>query len=268
MNSEVSSESAWTYFLESQRYRIIVRDDQLSWPEAMELARERSKQKRKLVLLDTGNFSLSELEWIASFGATIVSYLEARRTRSDMLLLQKVASRHRGRIIFACAASFKKHEAVTEILDSLHQMGWGGVDLHLLGQRDSFSPEELTALATDCRKGKAWMVYYHHGAFEPWLVHLAREGVWLHLSDKFYHHDHFNNLEEIIHAYAGRHVRLVLHQEEEVFTELAETVTSLGGWVIFRLSRPELAKKKGRYQVLKEKRLPFRAYHLNPRVMT
>ncbi|MCX7973517.1 MAG: hypothetical protein N3B16_03355 [Candidatus Aminicenantes bacterium] len=256
----------WTNFesIVSSRKKIILRDDQISWLEAMDLAEHLSSRKKALILIDTGCFSLAELEWLVLRRAIIVSYAETGRTWSDLLLLKKVASRVRRPVIFAFQGEERESRG-TEALSALHQLARGGLDLHLSGRKKTFDPEVLAHLAADCRLGHSWFVYYHYGGVDAWLIQLAKEKAWLHLDGRFLDESQLLSLEELLLSFPKGRVRLVLHLEEEASgIKLIELVQKHGGYVIFfQPVSPPL--KKRRYQ--KNLILPFRAYHLEPRAL-
>jgi hypothetical protein len=246
------------------RKRLILRDDQISWTEAMDLARWLSSQKKTFVLIDTGLFSLAELEWLATRKAIIVSYPEAGRSWSEILLLGKVARRARRTVIFGYKGS-ETGERLAEIYPGLRIMGRGGIDIHLSGRARNLEPEALSQLAADCRQGQAYFVYYHYGPVEAWLHQLGKEEAWIHLLDHFFDWSQINNLEELFKSYA-RKVKLVIHLEKENgAAELVEMVSKWGGYLVFsRPPWPSFSVKKG-YQA--DSALPFRAYHLEPRAL-
>jgi len=246
------------------RKRIILRDDQISWTEAMDLARWLSSKKRAFVLIDTGLFSLAELEWLATRKTIIVSYPEARRSWSEILLLGKVARRARRTIIFGYKGS-ETGERLAETYLGLRHMGRGGIDIHLSGRARNLDPEALSQLAADCRLGQAYFVYYHYGPVEAWLHQLGREEAWIHLLDHFFDPSQVNELEELFKSYP-RKVRLVIHMEKERrVPELMEMASKWGGYLVFPYPPwPSFFNKKG-YQA--GSALPFRAYHLESRAL-
>jgi len=246
------------------RKRIILRDDQISWTEAMDLARWLSSRRKTFVLIDTGLFSLAELEWLATRKTIIVSYPEARRSWSEILLLGKVARRARGAVIFGYKGS-ETGERLAEIYLALRHMGRGGIDIHLSGKARNLDPEALSQLAADCRQGQAYFVYYHYGPVEAWLYQLGREEAWIHLLDHFFDLSQMNTLEELFKSCPGK-VKVVIHMEKERRDpELMEMARKWGGYLVFpRPPWPSFFIKKG-YRA--DSALPFRAYHLEPRAL-
>lgn len=244
--------------------RMIVRDDQISWGDAMDLAKQLRASKKALVIIDTGCFSLPELEWLVSKKSIIVSSPEAGRSWPELLLLKRVAQRHGAMVIFSYNGS-ETGEKLAEIYSALRHLGRGGVDLHISGQAKNLDPEALSQLAAECRRGHSWFVYYHYGAIEAWLNQLAKEMAWIHLCDRFFKWSQKNELEELFRSFPHRHIRLVVHIEDESKgTELVELALKKGGFVVF--SRPPwpFFLKKGYPQ---RRRLPFRAYHLEARAL-
>lgn len=249
----------------SSRQRLIIRDDQISWSEAMDLTQYLFRLKKRLILIDTGCFSLPELEWLIERRAIVVSYPEAKRSWADLLLLKKVARRFNCPIIFAGRDDELEQMGRKEkdILSTMRPLARGGVDLHLSGRKGLVEPESLIQLAADCRLGHSWFVYYHYDYPHPWLTQLAKEMTWIHLDGRRLAESQVHSLEEILRAYPRGKVRLVLHLEEDSKgLNLMELVKKHKGYIIFS-SPPLISLKKGKYQ--EESILPFRAYHLEPR---
>lgn len=244
--------------------RIILRDDQISWTEAMDLAKWLSARKKSLVVIDTGCFSLSELEWLVTKKSIIVSSPEAGRSWSELLLLNKVARRFGEPVIFGYKGR-ETGEKLSEIYSALRHLGRGGVDLHISGQPKNFDSEALSQLAAECRHGHSWFVYYHYGAIETWLNQLAKEMAWIHLCDRFFNLSQKNELEELFRSFPHRHLRLVIHIEDESRgDELIELAIKQRGFVVFsRPPWPSFLKKTHP----RRRSLPFRAYHLEARAL-
>lgn len=251
----------------SSRKKIIIRDEQISWIEAMDLAQYLSRLKRKLILIDTGCFSLPELEWLIKRKVILVSYPEANRSWADLLLLKKVADRFNCPLIFACRdADLEKGDRKGEdFLFAMRILARGGIDLHLSGRKGIIEPESLIQLAANCRLGCSWFVYYHYDYPHFWLSQLAKEKAWIHLDGRFLEDNHGSSLEEILRSFPRGKVQLVLHlEEEDEKFNLMELVEKYRGYIVF--SSPSLISlKRGRY--LREPILPFRSYHLEPRAL-
>lgn len=244
--------------------RIIIRDDQISWIEAMDLAKWLSAKKKALVVIDTGCFSLSELEWLVTKKSIVVSSPETGRSWSDLLLLNKVATRFGEPIIFGYKGG-ETEEKLSEIYSDLRHLGRGGVDLHISGQAKNLDSTALSQLAAECRHGHSWFVYYHYGSIESWLNQLAKEMAWIHLDDRFFNLSQSNELEELFRSFPHGQIRLVIHiDDESKETELIELALKLGGFVVFsRPPWPSFLKKR----FPQRRGLPFRAYHLEARAL-
>ncbi len=266
-----SSAANAAFFLEDfsleTRRRIIIRDDQVSWDDVWDMARLAHRQRKSLVLIDTGVFSLAELEWLVEARTTVLSYPEAGRSWAEMLLLKKVAKRTNSLVVFALRGIPGAKKTGEDWFDSTRQMGRGGVDLHVSGGDNPFKPQELSQLAADCRLGGAWFLYYHHGPVEPWLNPLAQEGAWLHLAAEFFRVEDAGYLEELLRLFPGKRPRLVFHCGEKCPPELKEIVSTRGGFLVYLLPPAELGNKKTRRLQPAERGLPFRAFHLHPKAM-
>ncbi|MGQ9578431.1 MAG: hypothetical protein ACUVWQ_07400 [Candidatus Aminicenantales bacterium] len=247
--------------------RITIRDDQVSWDQAWDMARRAKSLRKSLVLIDTGVFSLAELEWLIEAKASVLSYPEGGRSPAEMLLLKKVAKRSKSLVVFGFRNVSGTNRSVQDWLNSMRQMGRGGIDLHVSGSDKPFEPEELYQLAADCRRGEAWFLYYHHGPVEPWLIRLAQERAWLHLAAEFYRSEDAGIVEELLRSYPSRQARLVFHCGEKCPLELEEIISAWGGSLAYLLPPAGLLMKKRRQLRMVEKSLPFRAYHLHPKAM-
>lgn len=247
--------------------RITIRDDQVSWDQAWDMARRAKSLRKSLVLIDTGVFSLAELEWLIEAKASVLSYPEGGRTPAEMLLLKKVAKRSKSLVVFAFRNVLGTNKSSQDWFNSMRQMGRGGIDLHVSGRDKPFGPEELFQLAADCRRGGAWFLYYHHGPVEPWLIRLAQERAWLHLAAEFCRSEDAVILEELIRFYPGRRPRLVFHCSEKCPKEFEEIISARGGFFAYLLPPAGLLDKRRRQWRMEEKSPPFRAYHLHPKAM-
>lgn len=242
---------------------LVVRDDQITWAEAIDLAKECKSKGKMLVFIDLGGLTLAELEWLVSSGTVILSYPEAGRTWAEMLLLKTIARRKHGLVIYAYGGKFKSEEEKREAYLGWRQMARGGIDFHLSNRHQFWEPEAIVQLAADCRLGRGWFVYYHHGFVEPWLINLVREGAWVHLSDRFYQASQKENWEEMLRGFSRRQVRLILHAES-MANELKEIIDRYGGFIIYNLPPPPSTTALASSR---PKSLPFRAYHLDPKAM-
>ncbi len=246
------------------RKRIIMRDDQISWVEALDLAQWLSARKKTFILIDTGCFSLSQLEWLSTKKSLIVSSPEADRSWSELLLLNKVAKRFGQPIIFAYKDR-ETGEKLWEIYSALQHLGRCGVDLHISGQNKTLDSEALGQLANCCHRGRSWFVYYHYGPIETWLNQLAKEMAWIHLSDRFFDMSQKNELEELLRSFPRHPLRLVIHVEDESKgIELIEFAFKKGCFVVF-YQPPWSSFLKKRYFLRRQ--LPFRAFHLEEKAL-
>lgn len=144
------------------------------------------------------------------------------------------------------------------------KLGESGVYIHLSNREKKRNISQLNPLASACKRGGSWLVYYHHGPLEASLEELGRDGAWIHLSDKSLQEDENLTLfSEIIKSTRVAGTNLVLHLEKGLDFLLLREIIRKGAYVLFKFS---LFDRKSPFRLLeketKKRKLDFRAFYL------
>ena len=161
------------------------RDDQHDYDWLLDSLRRGKPRGRRFRLVDSGKFEGHQLEKIVEMGADLYT---SDCVRKDVLELEFIlkAATFGGTIV----ASFLQNEIVSEEehgfipLASLAHLGRQGLFLHVSNREKDRNLSDLSQIAVECRKGSSSLIYYHHGRMIPEIVDLAKEGVWIHVSNK------------------------------------------------------------------------------------
>ena len=154
---------------------LVVRDDQNTFEELLDAAREANPRKARFSVLDTGKLGAPELEWLAEAGAGIFTSDEARPDAAELVLVAKACARGGGAVALL----------VNGPLGARHgDLVRDGVILHVSNRERAVDLSALTELAETAKAGGGFLVYYHHGALVEDLAGLAASGARIHLSDK------------------------------------------------------------------------------------
>ncbi len=158
-----------------------VRDDQYDFAALLDAAASARDRGVRLSLIDTGRFTVPELEWLAETGVRLLTSDEARPLAAD---LERLAGA--GRRSGAVPAVLLRGAALAggEAAEELAGLAALGLDLHVSNRDAARDLDLLGRLAESARRGRGVFVYYHHGPFVPDLAGLAARGAWIHLSDR------------------------------------------------------------------------------------
>ena len=244
---------------------ITTRDDQDSFASFLDAAKTSRRKGGRLRLIDTGRFSVFELEWLAEAGADIYTSDAARPKREELGLLAKAGAKGN-----AVIAYFHHGELTGDAADVpsswtfLKEIGRSGIDLHLSNREKVRDFVELAGLAEVCRKDGTRVVYYHHGPFEPGLGVLACQGGWIHLSVESLDEEAGTALlEETARAASAAGSGVVIHLERGLPVDMLRNLLRSGAFLIFktppedRRSRIRAAEERAR-----KKKLDRRSYFL------
>lgn len=247
---------------------ITVRDDQYDFPWVLDSVKVCRKRGFRFRLIDTGKFCRSELEWLAEAGADLYTSDEARSDTLELELLNKALRRGRAFMAYFFYGPIERRESEGESnaisFSELMNLGANGIYLHLTNRKNKRDFSHLNQLAFSCRKGGSWLVYYHHGPLEAPLKELARNGAWIHLSDKSIQESKdVSLLLDIIRLTRLAGTRLVLYLDKGLDFELLREILGAGTFVLFKFS---LFDYKSPFRNLvkkaKKKKLDFRAFYL------
>lgn len=246
-------------------YELTVRDDQHGFPVLLDAAKACRSQGRRFRLIDTGKLGLAELEWLGEAGADIYTSDEARTKIEEIDLLARACSRGE-----AVVAYFHHGETPERSSDGsgslgfLSEAGRSGVYLHLSNREKKRDWNGLVELTSACRRGGAWLVYYHHGPLDEGMGRLARSGGWVHLSDRSLPTpEDVSFLSEMIKESSSGGSTFVVHIEEGLAIDDVKNILKAGAFAIFKTPA---ADSRSRLHELEQragkKRLDFRAYYL------
>ena len=244
---------------------ITIRDDQNDFPAFQDSARLCREKSGRFRLIDTGKFSVFELEWLAQAGADIYTSDEARPKKAEVELLARACSKGQAVVAYFYQGSIRRNkEGVSAAPSVLRGISQSGAYLHLSNRDGERDFSLLSELAYACRKGGAWLVYYHHGRPADGLKDLAGSGGWIHLSDQgFKYGEDAALLFDVAKQAAAAGAGLVLHVEEAASASALRDVLQAGAFVLFKI--PGLDYKSPLWplqQQARRKDLDFRAYYL------
>ena len=244
---------------------VTARDDQNDFTFFLDAARTARRSGGRLRLIDTGRFSVFELEWLAEAGADLYTSDEARASRSELGLLSKSCARGDALIAYFHHADLSgdSAEAPTSPV-FLAEAGRDGVDIHLSNRERPRDLAVLSEIAYACRGAGSRLVYYHHGPLDSGLGDLARTGGWAHLSDLASPlADGRAFLLDFSAEAAASGSGLVIHLEKGLAAETVREFLRAGAFVIFKTPP---ADRRSSFRALERqarKRTPDRrAYYL------
>ncbi|MFZ2054975.1 MAG: hypothetical protein WAU81_12380 [Candidatus Aminicenantales bacterium] len=249
-----------------QGLEITTRDDQDEFTAFLDVTKTSRRKGGRLRLVDTGKFSVFELEWLAEAGADIYTSDEARPNITELDLLAQACAK--GDAIIAYFHWGTLSEGGTDVPSSwafLKEIGRSGIDLHLSSREKPRDFVELAGLAEACRRAGTRVVYYHHGPFESGLGALARAGGWIHLSaERLDDKAGTALLEETIRAASAARSGIVIHLERGWPVETLRNLLRSGAFLLFK-TPPE--DRRSRIRAVEErarkKRLDRRSYYLH-----
>lgn len=245
---------------------ITTRDDQAGFSALLDASRTSRRNGGRLRLIDTGRFSVFELEWLGEAGTDIYTSDAARPKKEELDLLAKACAKGD-----AVIAYFHHGEMTGDSADDpsssafLKEIARRGVDLHLSSREKARDFAELAGLAETCRRAGTRLVYYHHGPFGLDLGILAHAGGWIHLSAENLDEEAGTALlEETARVAAAARSGIVIHLDRGMPVETLRGLLRSGAFLIFktppedRRSRIRAAEESAR-----KKKLDRRSYYLH-----
>ncbi len=249
----------------SGRMDLTFRDDQQNYDWLLDALSRRKPGRIRFRLVDSGVFEGHQLEKIVGKGADLYT---SDRLRKDVLELEFIlkAAKSGGAII----ATFLQNEIVSEEehgfipLASLAHLARLGLFVHVSNKEKDRNLADLSLLAAECRKGSSSLIYYHHGPVTPEIVSLAKEGIWIHVSNKsIQSEDDLFLFLDMTSAARMSGTNCVLYVEKEMdFATLHEVVKS-PALVLFKTTPVDF---KSPFRPLvdeaNKKHLDYRAFYL------
>lgn len=169
----------------SGKMDLTFRDDQHDYNWLLDVLRIGKARGNRFRLVDSGVLEGHQIETLVGMGADLYT---SDRARKDILELESIlmTAKSGGTIV----ASLLQNEIVSEEepgfipLASLANLGRQGLFFHVSNRERDRKLADLSQIAVQCRKGSSRLIYYHHGPITPEFVGLAKEGIWIHLSNK------------------------------------------------------------------------------------
>lgn len=169
----------------SGKMDLTFRDDQHDYAWLLDVLRMRKPRGNRFRLVDSGVLEGHQIETLVGMGADLYT---SDRARKDILELESIlmTAKSGGTIV----ASLLQNEIVSEEepgfipLASLANLGRQGLFFHVSNRERDRKLADLSQIAVQCRKGSSRLIYYHHGPMTPEFVGLAKEGIWIHVSNK------------------------------------------------------------------------------------
>jgi hypothetical protein len=249
-----------------QGLEITTRDDQDEFTAFLDIATTSRRKGGRLRLVDSGKFSVFELEWLGEAGADIYTSDEARPDITELDLLAQACAK--GDAVIAYFHWGNLSEGGTDVpssWDFLGEIGRSGVDVHLTNREKARDLAELARLADACRKKGTRLVYYHQGRLDAGLETLARAGGWIHLTDEgLGDADEALLSGDLVREATAVGAGIVIHVERGLPVEILDDWLRAGAFLLFktppsdRRSRLRLTEEEA-----KKRRLDRRSYYLH-----
>jgi len=246
-------------------FEITVRDDQQEFSTLLDAAKICRRRGGRFRLIDSGKFSLFNLEWLAEAGADIYTSDEARADKTELDLLAKACARGNGVAAFFLHGALKEGpESDPSSLGFLQEIGRSSVDIHLANRERARDFGHLAALAHTCRQAGSFFVYYHHGRPTSGVEDVVRNGAWVHLSDRsFQAAEDAPLLVDLLEQATAAEAGLILHIEKGQDLIVLRELFKAGAYVLFKTPPSDSWSSLRPLETEARKRVPgFRTYYL------
>jgi hypothetical protein len=244
---------------------VTLRDDRLAFPGFMDAAASCRRRRVRFRLIDQGRLPPSELEWLGEAGADIYTSDRARQNLAEFIRILQATRRGDAAAAFFHHGPFESEERPGLVpFSALREMGRSGMDLHVSNKGFARAASRLDELADDCRRGGAVFVFYHHGPLDAALEPLARQGAWLHLSNRSLSSDEDVRLFlDCVRAARRAQANIVLHVELLMSPSRLSDIFRAGTLVLFKTPPSDYRSPLRPFEdAAKAVRLDPRAYYL------
>ena len=249
----------------SGKMDLTFRDDQHDYDWLLDVLRMGKPRGNRFRLVDSGVLEGYQIETMIGMGADLYT---SDQVRKDVLELEFIlkAAKSGGSIV----AFFLQNEIVSEeehgfiSLASLVHLGRLGLFVHVSNRERDRKLADLSQIAVECRKGSSRLIYYHHGPMTPEFTGLAKEGIWIHVSNKsIQSEDDLFLFLDMTAAARLSGANCVLYVEKEMsFSFLREAVKS-PAIVLFKTAPVDFKSSfKPLVDKAKRKHLDYRAFYL------
>jgi hypothetical protein len=251
------------------RQDLVIRDDQFDFPALLEAARYADRRRIRMSLLDTGRFSLGEVESLAKAGARILASDEARPRADEWEILQEACRSAGTHLSVFWNGPLPAAEAVTgAAFQSLLALLRMGMDLHISNRTHVRDAAILARLAAASKKGKGFLVIYHTGPLVAELGGPAAGRAWVHFSDSSIGDEPAAAAAvEIARAASGAGSRAAVHVERGLPLELLEALWAAGAALLFSMPSDDRSLLRPIEDRAARRKLPPRAYYLSTAFM-
>jgi hypothetical protein len=242
-----------------------LRDDRLDFDAFGDAAASCRTRRARLRLIDRGRFAVRELEWLGKAGVDIYTSDRAGRELSNLILIRGATRRGRAILAHFHHGPLDAGETPAALsFAALQEMGRSGIDIHVSNETVPRDPAVLAEVARDGAKGRAAFVYYHHGALDPALENLARQGAWVHLlNTSVSSEDDVRFLGDCVRAARAAKSNFVLHIESSPDPVLLADIAASGAVLLFKTPLSDYRSPLRPYEeAARRRRLASRAFFL------
>lgn len=249
----------------SGKMDLTFRDDQHDYAWLLDVLRMRKPRGNRFRLVDSGVLEGHQIETMVGMGADLYT---SDRARNDILELESIlmTAKSGGTIV----ASLLQNEIVSEEepgfipLASLANLGRQGLFFHVSNRERDRKLADLSQIAVECRKGSSRLIYYHHGPMTPEFVGLAKEGIWIHVSNKsIQSEDDLFLFLDMTSAARLSGTNCVLYVEKEMSLSSLREVVKSPAIVLFKTTPVDFKSPfKPLADEAMKKHLDFRAFYL------
>lgn len=252
------------------RQDLVIRDDQFEFTALIQAAQYADRRRIPLSVLDTGRFSLNDLESLARAGARILTSDEVRPMADEWEILQKACRAAGTHLAVFWNGPLPAAESSSPVsVRSLEDLLGSGLDLHVSNRTRPRDQGALTALAAAARKAKSFVVVYQAGPLAEGLVELAGQRAWIHFADVSIPDGPAAGLAVgIARAAAGSGSRAVVHIERGLEIDLLEELWAAGAALLF-VTPPSDDRSRLRpvERRAARRKIPARAYWLSTAIL-
>lgn len=248
------------------RQDLTIRDDQFEYAVFLDAAAYARRRRIPMSLVDTGRFSVGELESLARRGVRICTSDAARPRPEELEIIVRACRASRSFLAFLLEADWSAgDEAGPWSAQVLSDLVASGMDFHVSNRHRKRGPGVLGELARQAGPGRGFLVFYHHGPLVAELAEPASLGTWVHFSDRSIPDDDAAAVAcAIARAAAASGSRAVLTVERPLAADVLEGLWTAGAVLRFltppaeaRSSLSAIERKAGK------RKLPARAVYLS-----
>jgi hypothetical protein len=213
----------------------ILRDDQYGFNDTLDAVKTARARGTRFDLLDTGLFSVLELEWLCGAGAHFYSSDDARADVSELQVIRKACAKGGSSAAYLVRGPFESDDQPGRPPYSiLLALAGDGFILHASNREHARDVRRLSELAEEAHKGGGFLAYYYHGAADAGLVELASRGAKIHLSDKLLQERDLELLIAVLKASPAGRSKLVLYIEKGMPFRFLKKIFNAGATLLFK----------------------------------